>query len=134
MEAEDIDLGVSEMQDVAFDVDGDLGMDDDDQEALDSDGDDDNEALGIDSEESEGEWQLHSSQPSTDTSYSTDAYRALVCSFAQRKADARVPASSRRPSTCCCIHQRRRNLVNDSRDPIRGRLWPGQRGNASTSL
>ncbi|THH27990.1 hypothetical protein EUX98_g6197 [Antrodiella citrinella] len=52
MEAEDIDLGISE-QDIAFDVDGDLEQAIEDEEALDSDVDEDNEALGIDTEETD---------------------------------------------------------------------------------
>ncbi|KAH8104549.1 P-loop containing nucleoside triphosphate hydrolase protein [Cristinia sonorae] len=53
VEAEDVELGVSEVQDIALDVDGDLGDVADDEDALDSDGDEDNEALGIDAEESD---------------------------------------------------------------------------------
>lgn len=53
LEAEDIDLGSTEAEDMAFDVDGDVNDVAVDDEALDSE-DDDNEALGIDTEESDG--------------------------------------------------------------------------------
>ena len=47
-------MGISENQDIALDVDGDPADVDEDEEALDSDDDADNEALGIDAEESDG--------------------------------------------------------------------------------
>lgn len=57
VEAEDIDLGASQAQEIALDVDGDPAEVMDDEEALDSDdNDDDNKALGIDTEESDGKF------------------------------------------------------------------------------
>jgi len=52
IEAEDVDLGFFEEASLAGDVDGDVGVDD--EEALDTDDDGENEELGIDMEESEG--------------------------------------------------------------------------------
>ena len=54
VEAEDVDLGITEQTDLALDVDGDQVDDAEvDDEALDSDDDDENKDLGIDTEETE---------------------------------------------------------------------------------
>lgn len=49
-----MDLGVSETQEIALDVDGDQADAMDDEDGLDSDDDAENDALGIDAEESDG--------------------------------------------------------------------------------
>ena len=125
MEAEDVDLG--EQDALALDVDGEIGVVDDDPEALESD-DEEDEQLGIDMEESDGMSQLLFVRSNYTEFISAHAHCSAICAASQRETDAGIQASTSRASTCCRLHQCRRNLANHPRYPVRRGQWARQRG------
>lgn len=124
IEPEDMDLGAEEKE-LALDVDGenvDMKMDD---EALDDEND---EELGIDVEESEGQFDTCRSTSRSYLLFSAYAYRSTLCTLAKRKANAGVQTTTRRSSSHCRVHECCGDVAYDPRHPVCGRLRPCQRG------
>jgi hypothetical protein len=77
IEAEDIELGATN-EDLALDVDE--AVAEEDPEALDTDDEDseENAQLGIDTEESDGQYRHHRASPVIESTRRTHAHRAII--------------------------------------------------------
>lgn len=90
-EAEEIDLGDAPEDDPALDVEGQPGNEKDtDVDALDTDDEAEDQALGIDTEESDGELPFLHRNSHLSPNFSPNAYYPIIFFTTHRKADESV--------------------------------------------
>lgn len=128
VEAEDVELGIVEHNELALDVDD--GLSQEDPEGLDSDDDESaiNDELGLDINETDSTYlSEHLLIVAIMDFCSSNACRPTIFSVTEREADVSVSTSAIWLSSSRCVNQRGRDISDNSRNSLCSRLWTGER-------